>query len=108
ATGGTEGARATWRGVLSRGGALALDVLGRYGAFVAFAITVLVFSLVDGQTFWGWGNWKDMLAGAAVPAIVACGLTVVLPMTDFALSFGATIGFGGSMAVILAANHGVS
>ena len=108
AASGSGGARATWRGVLSRGGGLVLDVLGRYGAFVAFAITVLVFSLVDGKSFWGWGNWEDMLAGAAVPAIVACGLTVVLTMNDFDLSFGATIGFGGSMAVILAANHGAS
>jgi ribose transport system permease protein len=86
--------------------AFALDLLGKYGAFIAFAITVLVFSIVNGEEFWGWGNWKDMLAGAAVPAIVAFGLTIVLTMNDFDLSFGATIGFGGSMAVILVSEHG--
>jgi ribose transport system permease protein len=105
---GGAGARVGARGALASAGAFALDVLGRYGAFIAFAVTVLVFSLVNGEKFWGWGNWKDMLAGAAVPAIVACGLTVVLVMNDFDLSFGAMIGFGGSVAVILVANHGAA
>src|SRR5262245_28139695 len=93
---------------LARGLELVRDVLAKYGALIAFGITVLVFSLLKPDTFATWDNWKDIFYGAAIAGVVAVGVTIPLVMNDFDLSFGATIGLGGSLAVILVAQHSVA
>jgi ribose transport system permease protein len=93
---------------VSRGLDIARDVLSKYGALVAFAITVLVFSVLKPDTFATWDNWKDIFYGAAIAGVVAVGVTIPLVMNDFDLSFGAVIGLGGSVAVILVANQGLA
>src|SRR5262245_55588743 len=93
---------------LARALDLLRDLLAKYGALIAFGITVLVFSLLKPDTFATWDNWKDIFYGAAIAGVVAVGVTIPLVMNDFDLSFGATIGLGGSVAVILVAEHSVA
>jgi ribose transport system permease protein len=81
------------------------DILTRYGVLIAFAIVILVFSLAKPDVFPTWGNAKSILTAAAPPMIVAVGLTVVLAMQDFDLSFGSTIGVTGGAAVALMVRH---
>jgi ribose transport system permease protein len=74
---------------------LATLVLARYGVVIAFAVVILVFSLAKPHIFPTWNNWKSIFTTAAPPLILAVGLTVVLAMQDFDLSFGAMIGLVG-------------
>jgi ribose transport system permease protein len=80
---------------------LATLVLARYGVVIAFAVVILVFSLAKPHIFPTWNNWKSIFTTAAPPLILAVGLTVVLAMQDFDLSFGAMIGLVGGAAVTL-------
>src|SRR6185312_5988765 len=80
-------------------------LLTRYGVLVAFLIVIAVFSLAKPHIFPTWNNAKSILTDAAPPMIVAVGLTVVLAMQDFDLSFGSTIGVAGGAAVALITRH---
>jgi ribose transport system permease protein len=71
---------------------LANMVLTRYGVVIAFFPT--------------WNNWKSILTTSAPPLILAAGLTVVLAMQDFDLSFGAMVGLvGGAAVTLMAKDH---
>src|SRR5262245_22761009 len=58
------------------------DLLAKYGALIAFGLTVLVFSLLKPDTFATWDNWKDIFYGAAIAGVVAVGVTIPLVMND--------------------------
>lgn len=72
--------------------------ISRYGLLLAFALTILVFSLARSESFPTWENAKSILTVAAPPLILAVGLTVVLVMQDFDLSIGAMIGLASGAA----------
>ena len=76
------------------------SILARYGLLVAFVVMILVFSLAKPDAFPTWDNAKSILTAAAPALIIAVGLTVVLVMQDFDLSFGAMIGLAGGAAVV--------
>ncbi|MDO8187835.1 ABC transporter permease [Conexibacter sp. JD483] len=78
----------------------------RYGLLVAFLATVVVFSAVRSSTFPTWRNAESILTLAAPSLIIAVGLTVVLVMQDFDLSFGGMIGLAGGAATAFMVNHG--
>jgi ribose transport system permease protein len=85
---------------------LANIVLTRYGVVLAFLLMILVFSLIKPHVFPTWGNWKSILTTSAPPLILAVGLTVVLAMQDFDLSFGAMVGLvGGAAVTLMAKDH---
>jgi ribose transport system permease protein len=105
ATGATAGGTAA--GARGRGADLGRRLLARYGLLLAFALTVLVFSLAEPDSFPTIDNLKSILTAAAPALIVAAGLTVVLVMQDFDLSFGSMIGLGGAAAVVLMAREDV-
>jgi ribose transport system permease protein len=80
--------------------------LTRYGVLFAFAVTILVFSLVRPDTFPTVENLKAILTTAAPSLVVAVGLTVPLIMQDFDLSFGSAISMsGGAAVVVMSKNH---
>jgi ribose transport system permease protein len=72
---------------------------------IAFLIVIAAFSLAKPHVFPTWDNAKSILTDAAPPMIVAVGLTVVLAMQDFDLSFGSTIGVVGGAAIALITRH---
>jgi ribose transport system permease protein len=82
------------------------NLLARYGLLLAFLITIVIFSLARPNTFPTLNNVKSILTLAAPPLIIAAGLTVVLVMQDFDLSFGAMIGLaGGAVTTFIVSDH---
>jgi ribose transport system permease protein len=90
------------------GRASAEAFFARYGVVLAFLLTIAVFSIARPHTFATGDNAKSILTVAAPSLVMACGLTVVLVMQDFDLSFGAMIGLADGAAIALMANHGWS
>jgi ribose transport system permease protein len=70
-------------------------VASKYGLLIFFLLTIVVFSLLKPHTFPTGENAESILTLAAPSLIMAVGLTVVLVMQDFDLSFGAMIGLAG-------------
>jgi ribose transport system permease protein len=81
-------------------------LLAKYGVLLAFLALIVFFSLARPSSFPTSENAKSILTAAAPALVIAAGLTVVLVMQDFDLSFGAMIGLGAGAAVVLMANHG--
>ena len=86
---------------------LAQRILFRYGLVVAFLIMVAFFSLVRPHVFPTGDNAKSILEECAPPGILAIGLTAVLVMNDFDLSFASMLGLGSGLITILIINHHV-
>jgi ribose transport system permease protein len=86
---------------------LAASLFAHYGVIIAFLVVILIFSLLQPGVFPTWRNARSILQNVAASMIIAVGLTVVLAMQDFDLSFGAMIGLAGGGAVSLMALHQV-
>lgn len=82
--------------------------LARYGLLLVFAAIVAAFSGLRPSAFPTTQDLKSILTAAAPLVIVAVGLTVVLVMQDFDLSFGSMIGLAGGAAVVMMAEHHAS
>jgi ribose transport system permease protein len=82
------------------------SIAGKYGLLIFFGATILAFSLLRPHTFPTGENAEAILTLAAPSLIMAVGLTVVLVMQDFDLSFGAMIGLsGGAITTFVATDH---
>jgi ribose transport system permease protein len=81
-------------------------LIAKYGLLIAFVAVIAVFAILKPHVFPTGENIKSMLTQAAPPAILAVGLTVVLVMQDFDLSFGSMIGLsGGAVTTFLVMHH---
>jgi ribose transport system permease protein len=65
---------------------------------VILAVQVAYFAARRFDTFMTVANWQVILNSTAILAIVSAGLTVVLAVGDFDLSFGPTLTIGGILA----------
>jgi ribose transport system permease protein len=83
-----------------------IAVLARYGGIATFVIVIAVFSILRPETFPTIENVRSILMLAAPYAVLAGGLTVVVIMNDFDLSFGATLGLSGAVAIVLITGGG--
>ncbi|HYH53009.1 MAG TPA: ABC transporter permease [Solirubrobacterales bacterium] len=86
-----------WRGLGPR--------VRRYGVIGTFLLAFAVFAILKPDEFLSWDNFSNILSSSAVPAIVACGITVPLIMNDFDLSIGGVLAFVGSVVVVLQATN---
>lgn len=82
------------------------SLLARYGLLFAFGITIVIFSLARPESFPTSDNAKSILTLAAPALIIAAGLTVVLVMQDFDLSFGGMIGLAAGSVTYLMVTSG--
>jgi ribose transport system permease protein len=82
-------------------------MLFRYGLVVAFLLMIAVFSILKPHVFPTSANAKSILEESAPPMILAVGLTAVLVMNDFDLSFAAMLGLGSGIVTVLLVNHHV-
>ena len=79
----------------------------KYGLFVVFAIVVIVFKALKPDVFLTADNLRRTIlspTGFTPLLILAIGLTFVLVMGDFDLSFGQMVGLAGGAAVALMVN----
>lgn len=82
-----------------RPGAAALGTVLRFAVFAAFLVMVGVFVVLRPEEFAQISTVRSILDDAAVLAVAASGLTVVLAVGEFDLSFGSIAGFAGAVAV---------
>jgi ribose transport system permease protein len=81
-------------------------ILGKYGLLIFFGAVIIAFSIARPHTFPTGENAEAILTLAAPALIMAVGLTVVLVMQDFDLSFGAMIGLaGGAVTTFIVTDH---
>lgn len=76
-------------------------VLGKYGAIIALLILVVVFTYESPEYFLTKDNLLLILNQAALPAIVSCGLTMVLVTGQFDLSIGYLVSVAGILVTHL-------
>jgi ribose transport system permease protein len=86
--------------------ARALSIVERSAVMGSFVIMVALFCIFASDTFPTSGTLKDVLDQCAVPVILVCGLTLVLAVGEFDLSYTATVGLSAGLTVVLLANHG--
>ncbi len=80
-----------------------MDVFGRYWTIIALVGLVIVFSVIDGQSFASTANLLSILNEVSILAVMASGLTVCLAMGLFDLSVGSAGTFGGFVMAAWAA-----
>jgi ribose transport system permease protein len=73
-------------------------ILGRYGAVFVLVVMILVFVIIEPDTFATSSNFIQILNQSALTAIVSMGLTFVLAAGDFDLSIGYATSFCGVLA----------
>jgi ribose transport system permease protein len=97
-------ARGAWS---SAAGRLVPRSLGR--AFGALGLPIATLALIGifaalSPVFLTTSNWNNIVENAALPAVVAVGLTVCLVMNDYDLSIGATSSFATMFVSVLVAS----
>jgi ribose/xylose/arabinose/galactoside ABC-type transport system permease subunit len=81
--------------------------LTRFGGLAVFVAMIAFFSVAAPHTFPTLGNGRTILDQAAVLLILGAGLTVVLIIGQFDLSFASTIGLAGAVSAIASAHWGL-
>ncbi|MBN9139769.1 MAG: ABC transporter permease [Micrococcales bacterium] len=88
------------RSLASRVGRRTASILGRYGALIALAVLLIIFSIAS-PYFLTIPNLLQVLNQSALGAIVAGGLTLVLASGQFDLSIGYMASLSGIIVTIL-------
>jgi len=81
--------------------------LGAIGVPLILLALVLIFQAIN-DAFLSGDNIRTIFESAALPTVVACGLTVVLVLGQFDLSIQAVAGLGTTAVAVLMAKHGLS
>jgi len=82
-------------------------LLGQIGVPIMGIVLVVVFAIIADNFLTG-SNIKDIFRQAALPCIVALGLTVVLAMGEFDLSLNGVAGVSTVLLAVLVSREGVS
>lgn len=82
-------------------------MLFRYGLVIAYAVMFAIFAALKPHVFPTAENYKSILEECAPTGIMAIGLTAVMVMNDFDLSFASMLGLGSGLVTILMVIHHV-
>lgn len=96
---------------LTPGGDRLRQFVGKYGLLVVYAAVFAFFAIARTESFLKVDTWtRTILSPTAFTPllILSLGLTVVLAMGDFDLSFGSMVGLAGGSAVALMVNYDVN
>jgi ribose transport system permease protein len=77
----------------NRPGSRMMRLLSTYGTLIALGLMIVVFSVVEPDTFATFGNFRNIFTDMAIGTIIAAGLTVPLVGGDFDLSIGYVASF---------------
>ncbi|HEX4767525.1 MAG TPA: ABC transporter permease [Lichenihabitans sp.] len=102
--GRAAGAPPTGRLRRSEATSRALRFVSTYGTILALVAMVIVFTILQPDTFATVDNVRNILNDMAIGAIVAAGLTIPLVGGDFDLSIGYVASFSGLLVVGLLSN----
>ena len=87
------------------------EIVAKYGLLIVYAGLFVFFAIQRTDSFLRVDTWTRTIlspTGFTPLLILAVGLTVVLSMGDFDLSFGNMVGLAGGSAAALMVNHGVN
>ncbi len=79
--------------------AQSLRFVSTYGTIIALVAMVVVFTMLEPDTFATFNNGRNILNDMAIGAIVAGGLTLPLVAGDFDLSIGYVASFAGLLVI---------
>lgn len=82
------------------------DLGQRYALVAAWALVILVFSLVETDTYFTSGNFETIFGSQAVLLILALGLIIPLTTGDFDLSIANVMVLSSMVLAILTVDHG--
>jgi ribose transport system permease protein len=85
-----------------------LETAPRYALGVAFLLMIVFFSVMRPDSFPTVNNLKAILEQAAPLLVIATGLTILLTMQEFDLSFASMIGMVGGLTIVLMGKGGLS
>lgn len=85
-----------------------VEVAGTWAVFGGYALMVVVFSIARPSIFLSWSNLQNILDMSVVPILLVGGITLVLVIGEFDLSFTAAAGLTAAVAIVLMAHHGVN
>lgn len=83
-----------------------VGALSSYGVLLTFAAVFAFFAIDMPSVFLTGRNMADILDTAAVPALIAVGLTIPLVIGDFDLSVGSAASLAGALTIVVMAKHG--
>ncbi|MDA2945618.1 MAG: ABC transporter permease [Actinomycetota bacterium] len=84
----------------------AAEFLSRWGVLAAVILTIAAFSALRPEIFPTINNARSILSLSAPLLVATLGLTVVLVMQDFDLSFASQVGLTGAVAIVLMHSYG--
>ena len=79
----------------------------RYVTLVAFALMIAVFWAMRPESFGTWVNFRSVLDQAAIIVLLSVGLTVVLAVGEFDLSFPFAIGLASAAGALMMTKYGL-
>ena len=80
--------------------------LATLGGLAVMLITLIVFAALRPDAFPTWANVQGILDSVTVLLILGAGLTIVLAIGEFDLSFASTTGLSGAVAVLAVVQWG--
>ncbi|MGB3412417.1 MAG: ABC transporter permease [Microthrixaceae bacterium] len=89
------------------GGQASLRFITRYGLLLMLAIVIVIFGLLEPDSFFTIANARSTASIAAPLMILAVGLTVPLGIGEFDLSIGNSAQLGGAVLVWLISSQGL-
>lgn len=84
----------------------AMALVANSAVGVGFIVMVTVFGIMRPETFLTSSTLQDLLNQAAIPVILACGITFTMSVGEFDLSFTAVLGMAAAVVIVLMANRG--
>jgi ribose transport system permease protein len=84
---------------------VSLHTAERFGLFVLFAIVIVVFTILQGDTFATTANWRNIATSQSVLAVI--GLALIFPLVGgrFDVSVGNNMGLCAVLVAALMGNH---
>jgi ribose transport system permease protein len=81
--------------------------LERWALVFAWAVVILIFSLVEPSTYFTSGNFQTIFGSQAVLLMLALGLVLPLTTGDFDLSIASNLSLSAMLIAVLNTEHGV-
>lgn len=87
---------------------LSFQTVAPWSVVAGYIVMVVVFTVLRPDTFLTTGTLGNLLDQAVVPVILACGLTVVVAVGEFDLSFTAVLGVSAGLVITFMAVEGMA
>ncbi|SNT12462.1 ABC transporter permease [Rhodococcoides kyotonense] len=105
-TGTLSPAQTATQASMSSGTRSLLPILANLAVPIGFVVMVVTFGILRPDTFLTLSTVTDVLNQAAIPVILACGVTFTMTVGQFDLSFTGLFGFSGAVVIVAMSENG--